>query len=55
MSPINNALQIYNEGVSDLLKPDRVGLNIREDRRRGVFVEGLRCVRVCVGGAAAHS
>jgi len=34
-------LQIYNEVISDLLKPDRVHLVIREDRRRGVFVEGL--------------
>lgn len=34
-------LQIYNESISDLLKPDRHHLVIREDRRRGVFVEGL--------------
>ncbi|GIL92497.1 hypothetical protein Vretifemale_19932 [Volvox reticuliferus] len=34
-------LQIYNEVVSDLLKPERSSLSIREDRRRGVFVEGL--------------
>ncbi|KAL7999410.1 putative kinesin-like protein [Plasmopara halstedii] len=34
-------LQIYNESISDLLKPERSNLNIREDRRRGVFVEGL--------------
>ncbi|PNW79448.1 hypothetical protein CHLRE_09g415450v5 [Chlamydomonas reinhardtii] len=34
-------LQIYNEVVSDLLKPERSSLAIREDRRRGVFVEGL--------------
>eukprot|EP00884_Botryococcus_braunii_P022705 jgi/Botrbrau1/9118/Bobra.0305s0022.1 len=34
-------LQIYNEVISDLLKPERVNLVIREDRRRGVFVDGL--------------
>lgn len=34
-------LQIYNETVSDLLRTDRTGLQIREDRKRGVFVEGL--------------
>lgn len=34
-------LQIYNEVISDLLKPDKVNLMIREDRRRGVFVDGL--------------
>ncbi|KAF1794056.1 P-loop containing nucleoside triphosphate hydrolase [Phytophthora cactorum] len=34
-------LQIYNESISDLLKPERSNLTIREDRRRGVFVEGL--------------
>lgn len=34
-------LQIYNEVISDLLKPERTNLAIREDRRRGVFVDGL--------------
>ena len=34
-------LQIYNEVISDLLKNDRNSLQIREDRKRGVFVEGL--------------
>jgi kinesin family protein 3/17 len=33
-------LQIYNETISDLLKPERVNLTIREDKKRGVFVEG---------------
>jgi hypothetical protein len=32
-------LQIYNEAVSDLLKAERVNLNIREDKKKGVFVE----------------
>ena len=34
-------VQIYNEVISDLLKPERANLAIREDRKRGVFVEGL--------------
>ena len=34
-------LQIYNDVISDLLKSDRNALQIREDAKRGVFVEGL--------------
>ncbi len=34
-------LQIYNDFISDLLKVERTNLAIREDRRKGVFVEGL--------------
>eukprot|EP01038_Epipyxis_sp_PR26KG_P009987 gene9987-13438_t len=34
-------LQIYNEQISDLLKPERNNLVIREDKKRGVFVDGL--------------
>ena len=34
-------LQIYNEVISDLLKPESTSLSIREDRRRGVHVDGL--------------
>jgi DNA-binding GntR family transcriptional regulator len=34
-------LQIYNEVISDLLKQERTSLAIREDKKRGVFVEGL--------------
>jgi hypothetical protein len=34
-------LQIYNETISDLLKPERNNLTIREDPRKGVYVEGL--------------
>jgi len=33
-------LQIYNENISDLLKPERVNLNIRE-RTKGIYVENL--------------
>ena len=31
----------YNWVISDLLKPERTNLTIREDKKRGVFVEGL--------------
>lgn len=34
-------LQIYNELISDLLKTDWTSLGIREDKKRGIFVEGL--------------
>jgi kinesin family protein 3/17 len=34
-------LQIYNEVISDLLKPERTNLLIREDKKKGVYVEGL--------------
>lgn len=34
-------LQIYNETISDLLKPERSNLNIREDKKKGIYVEGL--------------
>jgi len=34
-------LQIYNEVISDLLKTDRTSLSIREDKKKGIFVEGL--------------
>lgn len=34
-------LQIYNEVISDLLRADRTNLVVREDRRRGVYVDGL--------------
>lgn len=33
--------QIYNEVISDLLRPERNNLTIREDKRKGVFVDGL--------------
>lgn len=34
-------LQIYNEYISDLLRTDRINLHIREDKKKGVYVEGL--------------
>ena len=36
-----NLVFIYNEVISDLLKVERTSLQIREDRKKGVFVEGL--------------
>jgi hypothetical protein len=32
-----SALQV----ISDLLKPERTNLGIREDRKRGIYVDGL--------------
>ena len=42
-------LQIYNEVISDLLKSDRTNLQIREDKKKGVYVSGLSewVVRSC--------
>ena len=34
-------LQIYNEVITDLLKQEMTPLQIREDKKKGVFVEGL--------------
>jgi kinesin family member 18/19 len=34
-------LEIYNENIRDLLKPNREGLDIREDPQRGIVVAGL--------------
>ncbi len=34
--------QIYNEIVNDLLNPANTNLKIREDVKKGVFVEGLK-------------
>ena len=35
-------LEIYNEQIFDLLDPASVGLHLREDIKKGVFVEGLQ-------------
>ena len=34
-------LQIYNDNISDLLRQERTGLSIREDKKKGIYVEGL--------------
>ena len=31
-------LQIYNENISDLLKSDKKNLQIREDKKKGIYV-----------------
>jgi hypothetical protein len=36
-----NHFTVCSKQISDLLKPERSNLNIREDKRRGVFVEDL--------------
>lgn len=35
-------LEIYNEQIMDLLEPTSVNLHIREDMKKGVYVEGLQ-------------
>jgi hypothetical protein len=37
----SSGLLSHVQVISDLLKPEKVNLMIREDRRRGVFVDGL--------------
>jgi kinesin family protein 15 len=34
-------LEIYNEQIMDLLDPSQQNLHIREDIKKGVYVEGL--------------
>ena len=34
-------LEIYNEQIFDLLDPASMGLSLREDIKKGVFVDGL--------------
>ena len=34
-------LEIYNEQIMDLLDPSQVNLQIREDIKKGVYVDGL--------------
>ena len=38
-------LQIYNEDIRDLIRVERVSLQLREDRQQGVYVEGLSEVK----------
>jgi hypothetical protein len=47
-------LQIYNEQVSDLLKPADKPLTLRHDTARGVFAENLS-EYVVVNGVLPHS
>ncbi len=34
-------LEIYNEKIRDLLDPSKNNLNVREDKQRGIYVDGL--------------
>ena len=34
-------LEIYNEAIIDLLDKNNINLQIREDLKKGVYVEGL--------------
>lgn len=34
-------IQIYNESISDLLRSEKTNLQIREDCRKGVYIEGV--------------
>ena len=34
-------IQIYNETVSDLLRNEKKNLQIREDPKKGIYVEGV--------------
>ena len=34
-------LQIYNEFINDLLIPERKNLNIREDKKKGIYIDNL--------------
>lgn len=36
-----NYLEIYNEQIVDLLEPASINLHVREDIKKGVYVEGL--------------
>eukprot|EP01119_Soliformovum_irregulare_P008069 TRINITY_DN2089_c0_g1_i1.p1 TRINITY_DN2089_c0_g1~~TRINITY_DN2089_c0_g1_i1.p1 ORF type:complete len:929 (+),score=276.79 TRINITY_DN2089_c0_g1_i1:100-2886(+) len=35
-------LEIYNEVINDLLRPEGSNLNIREDKKRGIYIEHLK-------------
>lgn len=45
-------LEIYNENITDLLNPAATSLAVREDLRRGVYVEGLQESEVTCGGCS---
>ena len=40
-------LQIYNESIDDLLKSEKKHLSIRENHKKGIYVEGLSEWAVC--------
>lgn len=47
-------MEIYNEIVNDLLDPGNTNLRLREDPRRGVYVEGVREERLSSADHALH-
>jgi hypothetical protein len=54
-APARSFLEIYNEVITDLLRPCSTGLNIRDgDIKRGVYVEDLSETNVLNGACLAH-
>jgi len=47
-------LEIYNEIVNDLLDPGNTNLRLREEPKRGVYVEGVREERLASADHALH-
>jgi len=41
--------EIYNEKIQDLLDPTRVNLNIKEEKNKGIYVQGLLEINVTDG------
>ena len=39
-------LELYNENVNDLLDPSKKNLDIRENRQRGIYIDGLSSFEV---------
>jgi len=47
-------IEIYNEVVNDLLDPSNTNLRLREDNKKGVYVEGLKEERISSSDHALH-
>ena len=47
-------IEIYNEVVNDLLDPSNTNLRLREDNKKGVYVEGLKEERISSSEHALH-
>jgi hypothetical protein len=47
-------IEIYNEVVNDLLGPSNTNLRLREDNKKGVYVEGLKEERISSSDHALH-
>lgn len=48
-------IEIYNEVVNDLLDPTNTNLRLREDNKKGVYVEGLKEERLSCIDDALHT